>query len=220
VSTWADRELDCPACHAKVKARIALGVHVNRMPQVRDDVLARRFHRFACGCGETIAVDTSFEYTDIERKQLVLVSTNSMRAEWPALERELAAIVHRVRDLGSPLVHWIVEGLRARVVFGVDELREKLLLWQVGLDDALIECIKVRAWTADLTLAAPGSRLLVDEVADDDTLRCRWLGDGGARRVDLPAEWIRDAQRDRESLATRFPELFDGGFVSIAKLRA
>ena len=220
MSTWSERELTCPECGATVHARIALGVHVGRVPEVRDAILARRFHRFTCPAGHELAVDVSFEYTDLERKQLLLVGTHSRRGEWAAWESHLADLVHRVRDLGSPLVHWIVEGLRSRVVFGLDELREKLVLWQHGIDDALIECIKIRAWASDPTLATPGSRMFVDDVRDDDTLVCVWLPPAGAARtLELPAHWLRDAERERETLARRFPELFGGGFVSIARLR-
>ena len=220
MSTWADRDVPCPACKKPVRARIARGVHVNRVPHVRDQVLDRTFHRFTCACGETFTVDTSFEYTDLERKQLLFVAAESRRAEWPALEDELVQLVVRVRDFGSPLVHWITEGLTTRVVFGLEELREKLVLWQYGFDDGLIECIKVRAWANDVTLAEAGARLVVDSVTDEDGLVCNWLPrEGKARRVELPSEWVRDAHRDRESLAQRLPELFKGGFVSISRLR-
>jgi hypothetical protein len=219
MSTWESRTFVCPRCSAAVTMRVALGVHVERAPHVRDDVLARRLHSTACACGATVRADAHFEFADFDRRQLFLVGRRAELASWPALELKVRATVKRL-VLGSPLTSALVNGLTARLVFGVAELREKLVLADAGLDDALVECMKVRAFAADPTLASPGSRLLVDEVTADDRLRCMWSGeDGTASGIELPAAWVRDAARDRGSLAARFPELFRGEFVSVDRYR-
>jgi hypothetical protein len=223
MSMWSERTIACPSCGAERRARIALGAHVGRAPQVRDDVLARRFHRVACACGLEIRIEARFEYTDIERRQLLLVGRTGECAAWPELEGELRAAVHRVLELGSPLVQPFAREVKSRVVFGTDELREKLIIWDAGLDDGIVECIKVRAFASDPGLAAPGSRLLVDEVTDSDALACLWSPRAGApasSRLELPSTWVRDAYRDRGSLEARFPELFRGGFVSVDRMRS
>lgn len=221
MSTWTQRELACPTCGQAVHAKIAIGAHVGRAPQIREQVLARTFHRFTCPAGHPITVHAAFEYMDTERGQLLLVGRTNDRAEWPAFEARVRATVDRVLELGSPLTEPLVRGLKPRVVFGLEGLREKLVIWDAAIDDALVECMKVRAYAADPALAAPGSHLLVDHVRDDEVIECTWFPaqPGPTLRVELPADWLHAALRDRASLESRFPELFGGGFVSVDRLR-
>jgi len=221
MSTWSERELTCSACAASVRARVALGAHTGRAPQIRDAILARRFHLFTCACGATISVDTDFEYTDIERRQLFLVGRVSERTHWREHEQQLHRTIERVLQLGSPLVTPFVHGLTSRVVFGLEALREKLVLDDAALDDALVECIKIRAYANDPTLAAPGSRIVVDAVTANDALACLWFPKPDAapdRALELPPAWVAAALDDRASLEARFPELFGGGYVDAARL--
>lgn len=218
MSTWSQREVACPTCAASVRVKVALGAHVGRAPQVRDQVLARTFHRFVCPAGHTITVHSTFEYMDIERRQLLLVGGVDDRARWPAYEARVDTTVDRVLHLGSPLTEPLVRELRSRVVFGLEELREKIVIWDAAIDDGLVECIKVRAYASDPALAAPGTRLVVDHVRDDDVLVCTWHPSGAV--LEFPVHWLHDALRDRASLEARFPELFRGGYVSVDRLRA
>ena len=220
MSTWQELTITCPRCAAQIRTRVAEGVHITRVAHVREEIVARRFHGFACGaCRETIRVQKSFVYTDFGRKHWVLVALAAEVAAWPAWEAQLRGDVAHAFDRGSPLVHEIARGFQVRVVFGYEELREKLVVWDAGLDDALVECVKVRALAEDPGLAAPGSRLLVHRVDPDDRCHAHWYARAAdprpARALALPAEWTAAAVRDRASLATRFAELFGGGFVSV-----
>jgi hypothetical protein len=219
--TSRERALRCPACGAEQRVRIVVGASAGRAPEVRNDVLARRLHRAACACGLAIRIEAELAYLDVERRQLVLVGRADQLAAWPALEARLGAVVDRGLALGSPLLEPFVREVRSRVVLGAEALREKLVVWEAALDDGLVECIKIRAFAADPALAAPASRLIVDAVGADNALACWWLpreGASPARRVELPASWVRDAYRDRGSLEARFPELFRGGFVDVRRI--
>jgi hypothetical protein len=223
VSTWSTASFHCPRCASELRAPVALGVHITRIPEVRDDILARRFHRVACAaCGGTTEIVTSFVYTDFGRGQWILVATPDQLPRWRDWEAQLRRDLSHAFDRGSPLAHELADRLAVRVVFGCEELREKLVVWEAGLDDALVECVKVRAFASDPALAAPGSRLLVERAAPTDELELLWFAHAGdpvpKRSFVTPAAWLRDTDRDRRSLATRFPEVFAGGFVSAARL--
>jgi CpXC motif protein len=220
MSTWTERIVTCP-CGNTQTMRVALGIHVTRAPAVRDDILARRLHRATCTCGKRLHVAARFEYTDLDRKQFVLVRGSDEIAAWPAHEVELRATMRQAFELGAPMVSELVRSIRGRVVFGQEQLREKLVVWAAGLDDALVECVKLEAFALDPTLAAPGSGIVVDEVATD-RLACVWFDDmaGGhaARRIDIPMTWFERAERDHTSFAARFPALFGDGFVSVQRM--
>ncbi|MEO7732081.1 MAG: CpXC domain-containing protein [Kofleriaceae bacterium] len=221
MSMWKQGTVACPTCAERVRLRIAVGAHIGRAPQVRAAILARTFHRFECACGAAITIDTSFEYTDFERKQLFLVGRVAEQPAWRDHERRLHDTIERALQLGSPHASAFMHGLTSRVVFGVEALREKLVLAEAALDDGLVECIKVRAIANDLTLADPRGRLVVDAVVAD-TLTCRWFPtrEGpAASSFDLPASWLGAALDDRASLEARFADLFRGGYVDLDRLR-
>lgn len=222
MSTWETRSIPCPRCSVVATMRIAAGVHIARVPEVREQILANRFHRFTCaGCRESTQIETELVYTDFPRHHWIHVAPPDELGRWRDHEARLAHDVARAFDLGSPLAHPLADGLRVRLVFGIVALREKLVIWDAGLDDGLVECVKVRAFASDPELAAPGSRLLVEDVAGD-SLRLAWFASAGdrgpVRRFATPPVWLADTDRDRASLAARFPELFGSGFVSVARL--
>jgi hypothetical protein len=93
-------------------------------------------------------------------------------------------------------------------------------MWQRGLDDALVECAKLRLVAGQPSLASPGAAVVVDAVTAEDDLAVDWwpTPDGPPRqRLRLTARDLGACDRDRAALAARFPELFAGGFVSLAR---
>ncbi len=213
MSTWTTREIAC-GCGERFAARIAVGAHVGRAPQVRTAILDRTFHRFVCRCGKTTAVDVPLEYFDVDRGHLILVGAVADHAAWRAFEHQLEATLLRALQWGSPLASDLVGRLAPRVVFGLEALREKLVLADAGLSDGLIECVKLRAIANDPELSR--GRMRVEQVTADDTLLVRHV----ARRqlVELPASWVHAALRDRASLEARYPDLFGHGFVDIERM--
>lgn len=212
----------CPGCGAEIAADLLDAVDAARRPDLRDDLLARRFHRWSCpGCGAAPEIEHAIVYTDLPRRHWLYVGVERDRAYWPGWEARLAGDIALALSRHSPLLHATADGLRSRVVFGYEELREKLVIWEAGVDDALIECLKVRAITADPGLALRGSRLIVDRIGRDDTVDLWWFAPGDAtpsRRLTAAPSWLADTDRDRGSLIQRFPELFRGGYVNLHRL--
>jgi hypothetical protein len=189
---------------------------------VRDDVLARKLHYVDCPCGARLHVRAAFEYTDLDRKQFVLVLPPDELAAWQAHEQVLRDTMRQAFELGTSMVSDLVRDTRGRVVFAQDELREKLVIWSAGLDDGLVEVLKIEAFALDPSLAAPESRLLVEAIVDD-RLDCVWFERAAdtrpVRRIEIPASWLHRAEADRASLSTRFPELFErDGFISASRM--
>ena len=102
-----------------------------------------------------------------------------------------------------------------RVVFGAIAATEKHTLWQAGLDDAVVECLKL-----DLRLRVP--RLRAHPEADlrvvrvDDALHFATTHGAGLR---VPRRRLDQLMADRTGLAHRWPALFAGPFVDHLRLR-
>src|SRR3569623_242685 len=215
MSPWIDVTADCPACGEATPMRSATSVHIARVPEIRTAVLERTLHRATCRCGHELVVDTAFTYVDVERGHWIQVEPDRRRPDWAAVEAHTMRALTRGLDLTSPIISGLAENARRRVVFGIEELREKLVVWDAGIDDGLLECIKLRAWI-DMPALMRAS-LLADRVTDDGGLE---LVRSDARRFAVPASWVDRALDEQPSLAARYPELFRGGFVYTLRLIA
>jgi hypothetical protein len=210
MSTWFDKTIECATCGVPFTARLASGVHAPRAPEIREQIFARTFHRVACPhCAATFTAKRPLVYTDTERRLFVRVEAPIERPRWPEHEVATERLFDRAMT-GSPLALELREGFLVRVVFGLEELREKLVIWHANLDDAVVECLKVQLLAERPLLAK--TPLVVDEIRD------------GALEVvaakehfTIPRELVAQFHDD-ERLRARFPELFGGRYVSIDRL--
>jgi hypothetical protein len=219
VSVWTTRVIECPRCSASNELQLADSVHVSRVPEVRSAVLDRTFHRATCReCAAPLEVERQVLYIDVERGHWILVVPALQAERWPELEVEFRNGLERALDHGSPLIAPVADDVRRRLVFGYEQLREKLVIWGAGLDDAVVECVKLRAIAADPGLAAPGTELVVDAVTPGDELVILCPRDADVRLLVVPGGLVRATDNQRSALRTRYPELFHGHFVNIARL--
>jgi len=212
VSTWFSEAVSCPHCGHEQQARLAHGVHAVRAPEVRDQILARTFHVVTCAvCHQTFVAQRPLVYTDTERKHWIHVALADHRPRWPELEDQTSDVFDRAFT-GSPLAREVAERMKVRLVFGLDELREKLVLWGANLDDRAIECLKLDLIRQDTALAH--AALIVDAVAPDHALTV--LVDR-ERTITVDGAVVDAFDTDRR-LPSRFPELFGGRYVSVHRL--
>ena len=209
MSTWFDEQVTCPACSAIQTARLAHGVHASRAPEVREQLFDRTFHRIECtDCSRAFTGQRALVYTDIDRKHWLQVALASERPRWPELEPATEQIFDRAFT-GSPLADR--EGYKLRLVFGLEELREKLVIWRAALDDAVVECLKAHVIAHEPRLLR--ARTIVVEAVVDGGIEL--VVDG--ERIGVSAELVEQFHAD-DRLPARFPELFVGRYVSLHRL--
>jgi hypothetical protein len=154
MSTYRAQPLTC-ACGTVFTAQAYDSLHVSRRPDLRQQILDGTFHRHACpGCGRSLTIETRLAYSDFPRRQWLTV--------FPRIDLrhrdELADFAHR--SFEATLVARAPELVRARagelierVVFGLASLREKLIVLEAGLDDRVVEALKLQLCkTAGLVL--------------------------------------------------------------------
>ena len=212
MSTWFEEPVRCPACALDQPARLAHGVHIARAPEIRDQVFARTFHAITCrGCARVFVAQRPLLYTDMDRKHWIQVVLPEARPRWPEYEVAVDDVFTRAFT-GSPLARGLADGMRRRLVFGLEELREKLVVWAANLDDRAIECVKLELVRREPVLAH--TTLTVDAVADDHALTIRVDGD---RILEVDGALVEAFDADHR-LPARFPELFGGRYVSFHRL--
>jgi hypothetical protein len=165
MSTWDDVTVACPFCAHAFQVPIASGLHISRLPHIRERILDGELHRFDCpACTRRIEVRRPIIYADFERGDWIEVWPAQDVARWPELAAKCAANQRRAFERGAPMLRAHAERFRVRIVFGYDELREKLIVWDARLDDLSIECLKLVAIRRDPSIFGERDRILVSEI--------------------------------------------------------
>lgn len=158
------------SCGHVYEVEAARHLHVTRRPEVRQAVLDGTFHRFACDrCGKVNLCEEVLAYTDFARRQWFTL--------FPAVQlhnrRDAVRICHELFDRtmverAPPLVQSWSGELTQRAIFGFAALRDKLVVLEAGLDDRLVEIMKLRMFQAGRLLFEPGVYLCCTAVAGDE----------------------------------------------------
>ncbi|MCB9727447.1 MAG: CpXC domain-containing protein [Deltaproteobacteria bacterium] len=223
--SWFDvKVMTCPTCQREFEAGTAETINVTRMPWAREQILAGHFHTVECPhCDAVHHVDRGFLYTDFGRNHFVMVHANASLGDWPALEEVTGKVFSDVTHHAPPLVQQMATQFTVRAVFGLRDLEDKLRLWDAGLDDRVVELLKLELMVQTPALARRADlRLSVQTVAEsEDRLEIEaWSHDGSHPPVLYGAALARYRELDarRAELEDRYPGLFFKPFASFRRL--
>lgn len=155
------------ACHCGhgIDTQLAIGVNAGRSPEIKKQILDGQMHKVKCDrCNKVLTVEKDFFYFDLTRNTFIQVGKSSRTHEWKRVSEEL----HKQIDSTIPKS---ISGENAnllRVVFGLDELREKVLAQEAQLDDRVIEFLKVLVvYEHPFLLREPRLRLILENINED-----------------------------------------------------
>jgi CpXC protein len=213
VSTWYSAVVRCPSCGVAFEGRFLRGANAMRAPELRTAALENTLNRPACPqCGQRADTDASVVYADPGGGDWIFVAHHGELARWQEVEQSALAAFHASLDTAAeiPMTH-------VRVVFDLDELRERLAIWDAGFDDAVVDCAKLSALGERPTLRGANERLRFAH-ATADALVMHVVRDGHPDVTRATFSISRTVVGTIASDATwraRFPALFDHGFVSV-----
>ncbi len=180
----------CTKCGKAAEAELAASVNADRRQDLRDAILDGSFQSVICGgCGAAIRLPAHLTYIDINRGQWILVEDTDRLEQWYVAEADASALYDQAFGrLAPPLQRQIGAEIDARLVFGWTALREKLIAKQAGLDDGILELLKISVLR---NVPAPPlndrTELRLIDVAEDGDLLLRWVnGMTEEGIVDLP----------------------------------
>ncbi len=199
---------------------LARGIHASRAPEVRAKIVAGVLHRMPCAaCGTTLDIHHDMVFTDFKRGDWVRVARPGALTEWQPHERETLEQFERLMTMGAPIVADLAPTFRVRLVFDLDELRERLVIWDAGLDDAIVECVKLGCLRERADLVRPGHRVRLRSVEVNGDLDIASVPGGtpsvDAMRWTVPAGVVQRVHEARSDWQAQVPELFGRGFVSV-----
>lgn len=128
MSTQMTEEISCPQCGAAVKTELWPGVDAVRNPELKARVLNETMFDWRCPeCGYAARFLYPFLYHDPNRKFMVYLSPNGGGSgEEADLEKEFPQLA----------------GVSKRLVSTPEALKEKILIFEAGLDDRAVELVK------------------------------------------------------------------------------
>jgi len=177
MSIFEPAEVPCPACGATMTFDLVTSVNADRRPDLRISILDGTFQLAVCdGCGGTTRLPPTLVYVDVGRGQWIVTKPAAEYPDWAQLE----AIARQTFELSygpaaSVPAQRIGKRMHPRIVFGWAALREKLLAAEEGVDDVLLELLKlaVLRQVSGAPLNDESELRLID--ANNDVLILAWL---------------------------------------------
>jgi CpXC protein len=215
MSRFEPAELTC-VCGERLQIVAADSLHVTNVPAIREAIKRGEFHVFPCSaCGANVRLEKLLAYTDFERWHWFAVFPDQTRSAWTGAvdfaERSFSATVEQ---RAAPVVQSWAPRFRAsmRAIFGLDSLREKLLAFDAGIDDRILELLKLQLIRWYQLSWKEGSSLWFERVDESDQLWFAWspfTGSGAPppQQLVVSMDEVRRMSVDGE-IRQRAPELF------------
>lgn len=129
MSTQMSKDIGCPHCGAAIRTQMWPGICAQDNPELRGRVLDETLFDWKCPeCGYAAQFVYPCLYHDRERRFMVYVVPNGSGREFQPV------------DVGEKFPQ--LAGVKKRVVSSPAELKEKILLFEAGLDDYAVELVK------------------------------------------------------------------------------
>jgi hypothetical protein len=222
-------KLSCPTCGTANDFESVQSVNADRRPDMREAILKGEFQRQPCvACGKVFRLDTGFVYVDLGRKLWISARPVTGFDAWQQHEADARALFERAYGSGAPrAVRELADGVRPRLVFGWPALREKLIVAEAGLDDTVLELLKMAMLRNldEIPFAADTTLRLVD-LAPPDKLVTAWVANPDDATTGMKAvprklydDIVADLGRAEASRWAPVRAEFDGAlFVDVDRL--
>lgn len=149
--------LKCPKCGEKSEFRIWSSINTQLDPEMKEQVRTGEAFMFTCPyCGNTANVNYGFLYHQMEDQILIHYSQDEEN-----FNQAYKLYTGEDELMKGELGINAFEGYLKRIVTSQNQLREKLLIFDMGLDDRIIEIIKL-IYMAQMQLEHP--ELSFDEI--------------------------------------------------------
>jgi hypothetical protein len=186
VSTFAPARLRCRKGH-QFPVDVAESLHISNRPDLRQQILDGTFHRFTCPqCAAHVGVEKLLAYTDFPRRHWFTVVPPPELFHW----RHHAAFAEKTYRLtmvehAPPIVQGWSQEFLTRLVFGLDALRETLVILDAGLHDRWVAALKLFLVDELRIVRDPMTIFMVTAVEADGTLVFDYRPPGQAALVPL-----------------------------------
>ena len=223
MSTFIQRNVACPHCDHTTIRTVAESLNGPRVPEIQGDLLAGTFQVFTCAhCRQTYSYDGPLVYVDFDAGHWIAHFPLAWEREWQRYEADADANYRHTMEEDAPaLTESLARNLQRRTVFGLEALREKLLVMRAGLDDVALEVLKfdLLVHVEGLTLDAAQRPRLVGATDDELHFHARPLIDGANPDLVVHVPRARyDEIRGDERWSAMREALSEGRYVDMGRV--
>lgn len=223
MSLFSTTTLKCPHCGQANTLEEVGSLNADRRPDLRQQILDGSFQAADCShCGKRFRLEPDFNYMDAGRGQWIACYPGPRILDHLEAAAEMEAVFDsNFGPAAGQAAHALGQALTGRVVFGWAAMREKLVARDLGLDDLVLELLKLDLLRGmpEIPLGA-GTELRLVDVAGPD-LTFAWFGPGVPE-----SQRVLDVGMDRYQAIAGNPgdwqevadELRDSPFVDLQKL--
>ncbi|MCB9544447.1 MAG: CpXC domain-containing protein [Myxococcales bacterium] len=214
----------CPRCGGAAPVRLYESLNPERFPEARELLRARALHRATCpGCQQTLLVDAPVLYTDFELGLWVHCLPEAWRPHMRQHEADARQLFAQTFAPDRPGALALGASLRLRVAFGLEELREKMILAEAALDDRHVEILKLELLATHPALRPADVRRVIVDAVDDRHLHLVAFAGNPLQllaKMEVDRAWYDQLHAQAATLAAHYPALHDAPCVSLHRYRA
>lgn len=129
MSNVISKEVNCPKCGHTGSAHLYISINATNDPQFRDDLLSGKLLDYTCpSCGYQGRYTYPLLYNDMKRRFMVYLI--------PQIDR------FQLEDRSLEEDYRNLKGIRKRITANFNALKEKIFIFESGLDDMAVELTK------------------------------------------------------------------------------
>lgn len=129
MSNVISKEVNCPECSKSTSAHIYTSINATNDPRFREDLLSGKLLEFTCPyCGHQGRYTYPLLYNDMKRRFMVYLIPDIDR-----FQLEDRSLEDDYRNL---------KGIRKRIAADFNTMKEKIFIFESGLDDMAVELTK------------------------------------------------------------------------------
>lgn len=169
----------CPKCQRDSQVELHTSINVTLEPALEQQFLEGQLNRLECPCGASVPLGADLLFHDMHEGLLVQWAASHPPVQMQPRLRELDLGSFRSSTTGGPST--------TRLVGSRNDLIEKVLILRLGLDDRVLELLKVMA-AASARLAWMNEAPLFLAGSSADELAFEVWGQDGRRSFGVPRE--------------------------------
>jgi hypothetical protein len=132
------QQFRCPKCGKELELELIDSIEVPYDQELKQKVMDNSYFTLHCdGCNTVLPIGYRCTYNDLERRYLLWLMPNDGERE----SKEVEAYHKRLETDNA--LRLAQNGYRFRLVANSNDLREKILIFDAGLDDRVIELMKL-----------------------------------------------------------------------------
>ena len=127
MTRWTEEEIPCPKCGQKKRIKKYQVINASEKPHLKEKILKNEVFFFQCeNCKLSAPLTYPSLYLDSKKRLAISLS--------PEIEGENKTSPGDLKEFS---------GYKKRIVDNINDLKEKIMIWENRLDDRVIELVKI-----------------------------------------------------------------------------